>query len=176
MPDRITRRLKQNIESVDTLADYSKRLFQRLGLVGKSFENIERSNQVAQQKIAEANEAIAHELSTRTETITAVLKELYEIFQESGEELSQVQTQLNEAQKEIERGAQIAGAAKYDVANVQMLAKTAKLFTQVDEDTVITALNEFDLAVLQSALESVSTKRWLQLEGVFEAARHGRRE
>lgn len=193
MTKRITGPITQQIKKAgrqaeDILSDYSTRMFNRLRRVEAQFGEIEKSaeaaiksSDAAQKKVAEATGIVQREFQTRNETIVRILQELYQVVQEGGEELSDVseklsaaQLEINEATKLANETAALARGGKWDVVNVEMLAKTAKLFTQVDAPTVKIALDEFELAVFQEALEDLGERRWLELENAFEAARKSR--
>jgi chromosome segregation ATPase len=171
---------KASEDAADVLADYSTRLFSRLGQIAKTLESIESRSQDMQTRLDAISLSAQKSATTQTEMIAAAertaanLSELFAIMQDQGEEISTLHAQLAEVQRENAQITDVARAGKYDVANVQMLARTAKLFSQVDPQTVLIALNEFDLAALEQGLQDVDEKRWLELQIAFEAARRNR--
>lgn len=173
---RLTRRIRQaSVNTVDTIADYSERMGDRLGQISDHLDRIEQTNKSASEKIIEAIHITTQEATTRNELISRLLSELHGIISQSGEELSQVSLNLSIAKTEIETGEKLAADSSHDIANVEMLARTGKLFAQSDIDTVTIAMDEVQLPILQEALERLTLKRWLELEGTFEAARQTRK-
>lgn len=193
MTKRITEPIKTQIEKAgrqidDILSDYSARMFKRLRQVETQFEEIEKTTEVAQKssdaakkKVAEAQKVIEREFTTRNEAITRILSELYAIVQEGGEELNDVagklataQLEIGEASKLADQMGALARGGRWDVTNVEMMAKAAELFSYEDENTIGILMDKVDLEKWQAALRTRSPKRWLEIEIAFEAARHSR--
>lgn len=194
MTKRITEPIKAQINKAgkqveDILSDYSARMFKRLQRVEAQFEEIEHSTETAiknsdaaKKKLAEASSIIQRELSTR-ETIMRAMSELAAILSDGGEELSDLSGKLSLAHTEIDATSRLANqigalarGGRWDVTNVAMLAKTAELFSQSDEDTIGILMDKMDLDKWQAALSVRSPKRWLEIEIAFEAARQGRKD
>lgn len=174
MTEKLISRIKiASKETQDVLNDYFSRMSNRLGGIVTQFEDIENKAIKATNKIDLPN--LNSQLSSYPDVLR-VLEELHAYIKESGEELSKLHLELEEAKKEVNEIAQVANTARHKAINLQMVAQEGLVFTRGDYSTFDKIMKEVDRHVAQEVLERLPTSDWEKWEELFTEVQKTRRK
>ena len=130
-------------------------------------------NKQIQTNLDKSLPELERSLESRPDLIR-LIREVMSYIEDESESLSQVVGELRQARKVSERAIKLGNDSQIDMSSVETYLKAIEVYLQTEPVTILHALQIFDLAPLQEALETLPDERFLQLDNVMDKVKRAR--